>query len=670
MDTLSHIMSFLLKLSKCSKIGYRAFSLDIITAVLGTNWIWKPASYFEAYCSSSVNYFDPHFLLTTLMERCTDVAPTVRIRAISALCGLFETLSDTSPPAKCELLLSSALGTLVTEKSGRGKSPSSQKSKNTSVSQKSLIEIFRDCAMDDKPLVRSKSVQALGSALTLSWPKYVSAEEARYKQFESRSPAKSVATSSASNNNATGGADSAHADIEFVTMFVAEEDILVLVEKCNDSSLAVRKQAVTALSDLARSRTADSAILDAWVAAVLPMITDPESSVQVKVALSVQEILLDAVLSWARDVNQSYQGKKAKAAASAEEGDMYNPMDMSNIDTECNGAWHILMRVSSTGQTKMLKANIAALVKQGVVAVDGVTVPSYNATGIPSSTPKLRMKDIIEAAKTACCFGIRDSSSHKEMDYEDMSATEVIAKSGWVLLESLVGQQYVFDDSTYFRNRKLDKTSVDFVVKCFAHKRQKSRQILDEDDIRMLQVLEQLADNMLEDDILSMREELFPLLQSFSLTTDATSAGISAMYSLSRALAKHQHFPGEGDPTLTPGGSKKKNKNSKSHRDSRGGLAAVDDMTDEQKAFWCNDVREWCGKLLATAYVILDSYVQNKTLPVPANPASKKSGNKSSVIPCGLEGMPPAELSQSIVAAMNNTGLSIAFPCSYSFSST
>lgn len=661
MDTLSHIMSFLVKLSKCSKIGYRAFSLDIITATLGTNWIWKPAAYFQEYCSSTINYFDPHFLLTTLMERCIDSAPTVRIRALSALCGLFETLSNTSPQAKCELLLNAALGTLVVEKSSKSTSPSSQKSKNIATIQKSLIEIFRECAMDDKPLVRSKSVQALGSALTLNWPKHISTEEARYKNFGSSLAPLSIAnaTSAKSSSNAA----SAPMEVEYVTMFVAEEDILVLGEKCNDSSLAVRKQAVSALSDLARSRTADSAILDAWVAAVLPMISDPESSVQVKVALSVQEILLDAVIAWARDVNRSYQGKKAtsNSAGDNNDGEIYNPMDMSNIDTDCDGAWHILLRVSSTGQTRMLKANIAALVKQGVIAVSGVTVSTYGGSGGANNVPKLNMKDIIEAAKTACCFGIKPTSSSNQTTSE----TEMISKSGWILLEALVGQQYTFDDSTYLRNRKLDKTSVDFVVKCFAHKRQRSHQVLDEDDIRMLQVLEKLADNMVEEDILGMREELFPLLQAFSLSTDATSAGVTAMYALSRALAKHQNLAGSGqnpDATLTPGGNKKKSKGSKSQRDSRGGLAAADDMTDEQKEFWCNDVREWCGKLLSTAYIILDSFVQNKTIAAPSNQSNngkKNSGSSSNTVisTVGLEGLPPAELTQAIVTAMNKIGM-------------
>lgn len=55
----------------------------------------------------------------------------------------------------------------------------------------------------------------------------------------------------------------------------------------------MRKQAASSLTALTKSRPADSAMQDAWVNAVLPMITDPESTAQAKVAGCVYDLIIE-----------------------------------------------------------------------------------------------------------------------------------------------------------------------------------------------------------------------------------------------------------------------------------------------------------------------------------------------------------------------------------------
>ena len=438
LDSLSHFMAFLIKLSKCTKTGYRAFSLDIVTAVLTTEWIWTGfqqnnkttnnsnttannttttsntnqntirshmnSSVSKAPFSHNINYFDPTFLLTTLMERCSDIAPTVRMRALSTICGLCETLNDTSAPAKCDLLLSAAMGSLVVLEEDFAHLRSTMTNLNTVIESPSIInsvptttnsvmktpfmqvpsqpvkyhpsllDLFRDGANDEKPLVRSKSVQALGSALSMKWPKFrpnieplplmnltpnqthiqsttTNAVKAKQTNKQKHRPKKKTNNNSDdesdSNSDSSNDSDDEEEDVviinekvnpslslEYVTMFVSEDDLQTLIDKCNDSSLAVRKQALMALTDFARSRPVDITIQETWIHAVLPLVTDPESSVQMKVALSVYELIFETLIKWSNTMTNIANRNTTNSASSRVSQRLNKKDSSSNMNTQ------------------------------------------------------------------------------------------------------------------------------------------------------------------------------------------------------------------------------------------------------------------------------------------------------------------------------------------------
>ena len=679
LHVLSHFLAFLIRLSKCNKTGYRAFSLDIITAALATDWIWNLASFnttktltgsaSSAHGDEASLYIDPTFLLTTLMERCMDVAPTVRIRAVSTLCGLFETLSDSSPPEKCELLLQAAIGSLskgneVTSTTPSARPRSESTGSNDAMEQdddadeeegrpkgtsrrlydtpqhnrqslgvgtgthKSLLDIFRESCGDEKPLVRSKSVQALGSALALQWPKF---------------------TNTSSSTTSLG-------QVEYITMFVSEDDLAVLIEKCNDSSLAVRKQAVIALTDLAKLRASDSSVQDAWVGAVLPMITDPESSVQMKVATSVQALILDTSIAWSHDLiallkqdkikkQQLFSGElhssyiqKLLLNTGSGKGHNYDSM----VNHKSAVAWRLLSRIALTGHTKMLKSCISMLFK-------------YNA--IPSSEVKAYVRNVSEAAKLACCLRLQIDDTQTEGHNYDPSEDELkmISSAGWVLLEAIVAQEKASSGDMRQYHAALDQTSADFIVNCFIHKRghNSDPSLIDEDDVRMLQVLDKLASSLKASDIANMSQYLRPLLGSLALSTDAISAGISVMYTMSqvKGASEGDEDVGEGEQNEL---ENKRHTGNKKHND-------IPIPTE-----WCDDVCQWSGPLMSTAFAVLESYVQRTPIDAPtaaSTPSSsprsqpKPGGYRGKVsVPSSIDGLAAAELTTAMVHTLNHQG--------------
>jgi hypothetical protein len=631
--------------------------MDIITSILSTEWIWNihsernrfainiltpgintPENLCQDSDSRGLNYFEPKFLLTNLMERVSDVAPTVRIRALSALCGLFETLNSNSPKEKCDLLLSVALGSVITNQNDESFGEDSGSKERLNKYQKSILDIFRESSMDEKPLVRSKSIQALGSALTLNWPKFIPISSPSKTSLVLSQTKKIInKKNSLRSNNSQDMYNKEMFRIEYVTMFISEEDLQVIIEKCNDISLAVRKQAIGALSDLTNNRPADNNIQDAWVSAVLPMITDPESSVQMKVAISVKELILESVISWMNSIQGSNCIQKKK--------DIYQTFDsstgnfgLSNIEmsmnsSTCNG-WRLLNKIAITGKTVMLKSSISLLIKQGLLI--------YNQNG-STGTSALMLKSVMKSAKIACCCDIQPYSSDYQNNQLLMSNNlsfphndQSLSKSGWVLLEALVGQISPTGSLLSFY-----QTSADFVVKCFAdkHKNKLYHTIsLDDDDVRMLQVLNKLADTLSIEDINSMKVMILPMLTSMSLSSSAISASIEVMYTMSKVTAIH-------DETI----SRPKEKNNKKSKSISGyDNELITDLNSEVQKVWYDDVKNWCGPIISTAYTILEYFVRNKNIHISSHDSTWLS------IPTSIEQMPPAELTQYILKSFGS----------------
>jgi hypothetical protein len=185
------------------------------------------------------------------------------------------------------------------------------------------LDTLRIRSDDEKPLVRAKAIQAFGTALALQWPKFV--------------PDPSL-------DDTFSGAQH-FLEKETISMLITEEDISVFFDHCGDLSLAARKQALSSLTDLVVARPADAALQEAWVAAALPLATDPESSVQQKLAQSAHELLVTKAFQWGKEKALADKAKRTDSRRRS----INNDATKSDLNV-----WRICDRIASTGASYRL----------------------------------------------------------------------------------------------------------------------------------------------------------------------------------------------------------------------------------------------------------------------------------------------------------------------------
>ncbi len=124
--------------------------LDIGSALLSESWVWEiNIEQEDATCANAGT-----LLLRTIVERCGDIAATVRTRAIGALDDLLDSVSNSvsSGNVMHQNMQSSihilAMGTT--------------KKDSGTCSNVPLFDTLRELTRDDKPLVRAKAIKALG----------------------------------------------------------------------------------------------------------------------------------------------------------------------------------------------------------------------------------------------------------------------------------------------------------------------------------------------------------------------------------------------------------------------------------------------------------------------------------------------------------------------------
>ena len=334
-------------------------------------------------------------------------------------------------------------------------------------------------------------------------------------------------------------------DLSKSHMLVSDEDVTVFVDSCGDSSVAVRKQAVACLSDLLAARPSDRMLLEAWVIAALPLAADSESSVQLKLAQCVYELLFVGIGSWGE---QSSRGKA-----------------ISTVDSNSShyALWELSAMISSTPvRAKLLRSVVGVLVRQNIFS---------------NTNSGITLKKIMKSIKSACCITLVQTQA-SELDRDvcsDNTSNEdqavAISKAGWVLLEAVMTQEVPGADTlsrssgaTSSRGNVLtealrnatktkagcstDGTSADFVVQCWLQKRafrnipgssttspsRKNNQFqFDDDDIRMLRVLDKLAIDVSSEDRKKVIKELVKILSALKCDPHGASTAVMCLFSLS-----------------------------------------------------------------------------------------------------------------------------------------
>jgi hypothetical protein len=231
---------------------------------------------------------------------------------------------------------------------------------------------------------------------------------------------------------------------ETVSMLITEEDVSVFFDRCCDLSLATRKQALTSLSELVQARPADGVLQDAWVTGMyictciepyndicivmhrntyiylciykyihtciylyyvniyiylyiytniysnkytyigaLPLATDPESSIQQKLAQCSFDLLIANAVTWAKQ---------------------YTSKDTGVSDLSISLVWNLCARISETGRSKLLKTCISTMLRQDVIKSIPLTSKPVSFSNVSSSN----MNVILQVVKLACCVGLHE----------------------------------------------------------------------------------------------------------------------------------------------------------------------------------------------------------------------------------------------------------------------
>lgn len=231
-NVLSVAMSFLAKMAKSSKVAYRSFAMEISCALIN-----NPNFSGDAVIGT--------LLLSSLLGRCEDASPAVRLKAVGALSDFTERCTGMSRCITTDRLWELVNGDLSSDK-------------------KSLLDVACTLIAESKPLLRVKALQLYTAVLTTKWSEWVS---------------DATATQSLQNG--------------FLVPTLA--DISNVCECFADESIAVKKQAMQSLTDLLRVHHQSELLLANWIQAVVPLCLDSEGSVVAKVCNIFADLVIAKV---------------------------------------------------------------------------------------------------------------------------------------------------------------------------------------------------------------------------------------------------------------------------------------------------------------------------------------------------------------------------------------
>lgn len=522
-------LSFLVKLCKSNKLSYRSFAVDIISSILLPStassspmngfavdyndcdnvdslyfWIWSDIN----------NDVDADTLLFILLKRCSDVAPSVRLRALSSVCDILSSLNETTPKKLSSTVLQFALGVVITAEPNANLISSDSEVEDRRVSLNlndmssvtnsnyfNLLDILRARTNDKKPLVRSKALLAYGLAMSIQWPRYTTIYLESMPE-ESQQIEQSKESIS----------------YDEITMLLSEEDLDIFMKACHDISfISIRKQGLLSLSQLMVVRPLDLSLQEAWINAVLSLVIDSEVSVIQKVITVVNEVIFEKLISWSKSTTTSNAD---------------NNMAYSLVWSLCN-------RIAALHRESLLRSCVSAMIKQGMIT-------------------QTNIKSFFNAVWIACTWKI-DSKTSKvasQLNDPESNATEEIHRAGWILLESIINQSLP-NTTTSSVSESITTTTIlqkdefkfsEAIVASYQSKvcsmsslESLNHRSLDDDIIRILQILQHLSctiGSLSSSQIHFLKQEMDKIINSFILHPALISVSIMVRYSLSSQISQ------------------------------------------------------------------------------------------------------------------------------------
>ncbi|KAI0221272.1 Condensin-2 complex subunit D3 [Lamellibrachia satsuma] len=284
------IIQWLHRYSRNAKMSYRVFALDIVTLLLNLPERLPD----DTVLPEHIKFLSHHFLIQMIVARCSDVASTVRSRAIA---GFVECVSSDQPiiinaikeivtprpvvragviprlvptpgahveadggDQKLQSESTESNDTMVGPETRRNTSdtgsplapvPLQTPGPNTPISlpdNKGVVSMLRRRVCDEKVNVRKAAVQALESLILLDAANF------------------------------------------------CNQDLDAIYQRCHDPALSVRKQALVSLTTLLQEMPYNVQLQRIWLDGVLPMVMDRETGAQEKCLSVLEDVLLVNIL--------------------------------------------------------------------------------------------------------------------------------------------------------------------------------------------------------------------------------------------------------------------------------------------------------------------------------------------------------------------------------------
>mmetsp|Transcript_31409 Transcript_31409/g.61213 ORF Transcript_31409/g.61213 Transcript_31409/m.61213 type:complete len:1474 (+) Transcript_31409:38-4459(+) len=326
---MSCFASFLLRFSRNGKAGYRATSVDLATRLLRHTELLQHCSVFTppskvpptvgegaseppavatstALVTTQRNPEHTRMLLGILLSRCSDNAATVRAKALTSLATALELGADNHDIREKFMCLFSESDPALNTPSAMSisDSPAGTEQRNFVQTPASSLSSLQTPALGKTPA-------ALQTPSTLQTPAL--GKTPGYVESPSDSPA---SPPSRHTNNVEKIKNILHqrsADtrplvrkaaiqaLEAVVMMTNDSaapsmyDLQVFFDGCMDSAMGIRKGSMGSLSRLLQAFPSDITMNQIWLGAVLPLVKDPEQSVQDRALELIDELILQRV---------------------------------------------------------------------------------------------------------------------------------------------------------------------------------------------------------------------------------------------------------------------------------------------------------------------------------------------------------------------------------------
>ncbi|XP_033751450.1 LOW QUALITY PROTEIN: condensin-2 complex subunit D3-like [Pecten maximus] len=282
-EAFAKVVEWLYRLSKHAKNANRAFTIDIAAMLLSIPERDVDENFDEGLADNMKHLS----LMGLLLARCSDIAPTVRARAITAFAQCFVS-SDNNIRVALKEIVTPCLGSRPAHAPHLIPTPAmDNRAQQLTTDEEAAEKTLNRTATNTQSRLNPKT--PFGGVLLTPFNPNLADDDGVMSMLRRRSRDEKVNVRKA-----------ALLAVENIIRFEApdyrRQNLELLVERCRDPALSARKQAMQSLTSLLLEMPEEKTLQQAWLEGVMPLIIDRESSLQDKCMEILEDMLLHKIV--------------------------------------------------------------------------------------------------------------------------------------------------------------------------------------------------------------------------------------------------------------------------------------------------------------------------------------------------------------------------------------